>query len=425
MGFKIGKICILVMAVTLFITCNALGGVGARNISTQSATAYLSGGGRYTETEDADTVLNNPAGAAFMEDGFHFHLSMMIAKTVWDIEKVNTGKVYETESLGVIPDLAATYKKNNWAGFFTISFPGGNGGGSYNEHPSFDFAAAQMSNVVNLSLKAENHEFDFAGGKGGLTIGGAYKVNDFFSVGYGIRAVYALNYVEGKTIFVSEETGQVIDEMRLNQSEDGWGLGHSFCFLFNFDKLKIGLRFDPEVDIETTKDVESDDTTRTEDGEKANDNLPPVLFSGASYQLTPKFKFGGGFIYYWQKGINGDDEPITDKWDNAYELQAFIEYALFPEWELITGVNYSNPGIPDEAYTLADTSFAKSYNFTIGTQYRPSDRWTFLIGTGYSYYPENPKTEADMMGIYERSPGTPPFMFYFGIEYKKLSDAST
>lgn len=418
MSVNLYKIGVWAITVFIFITGNALAGVGARNISTQSATAYLSGGGRYAETQDADTVLSNPAGAAFMQDGFHFHFSTLIAANTWVLKKLDTGKEYEVDSLGLIPDLAATYKKSRWAGFFTITFPGGNGGGSYDQHPSFDYAAEEASKMTGMNLTAEDQEFDFAGGKGALSVGTAYKLNDNFSVGYAIRAVYGMTYVDASTKFVDSQSGQELGDLRLNQSTDGWGLGHSFCLLFNLDKFKIGLRFDPEVDIETTVDVESDDNSGVIDGTKTNDNLPPVLFSGASYQISPRIKLGGGFIYYWQKGINGDDEPITDKWDNAYEIQAFIESALSAKWELIAGFNFSMPGIPDEAYTTANTSFADVYSFSLGTKYhRPSSHWSIITGLGYAYYPDKPKTEADSMGLYERQVGSPPIQYYLGFEY--------
>ncbi len=417
MSVNLGKKSVLTMAVLLLITKNGFGGVGARNISTQSVTAYLSGGGRYAESEDADTVLNNPAGAVFMKDGFHFHFSTMVAKTVWQLKNLDTGKEYETSSLGVLPDLAVTFKNKKWAGFFTISFPGGNGSGSYEEHPAFDYAAEQMSMAMNQTITAEDHSFDYAGGKGALTIGTAYRVNDMFSLGYGIRGVYAMGYVDAKATFVHEESGQAVGEMKLDNSSEGTGIGHSFCALFNLDKLKIGLRYDPEVEIEATKDVKSGDNSGMVDGEKKNDNMPAVIFTGLSYQVSPKIKLGGGYVYYWQKGINGDDEPITADWENAWEVQAFIEMALSPKWEVLTGVNYDNPGIPDNAYTCANTSYSKSINFTLGTQYRPSTHWTFILGAGYVHYPENPRTEADPMGLYERRVGAPAIQYHIGIEY--------
>ena len=311
---KIAKIGVLAMAAVFFFTGNVWAGCGARNISSQSAQAYLSGGGRYAETEDADTVLNNPAGAAFMEDGQHYHLSVMISPSVVELKDLNSGIVYEQTALGLIPDFAATYKKNNWAGFFFLTFPGGNGGGSFdNRMPAFDYAADQFTNILRTPVTAVDQEFDFAGGKGALSMGGAWAINDMFSVGYGIRAVYAMRFSDGGATLIMQNTGQEFMDVKMDQDWDGWGLGHSICMLFKHDKFKLGLRYDPRVSIKIKADVKPSDNSGTVNGSEIHDDLPAAFFSGWSYQLTAKFKFGGGFVYYSQKDLNGSDEPLTAK----------------------------------------------------------------------------------------------------------------
>ncbi len=417
MSVRIGMIISFATAVILLIANNVFA-VAPRNIITQSAQAWLSGGGRFTETEDADTVLNNPAGAAYMSDGLHIHLSSMIANNVWNIKNVDTGVEYESEAFGTIPSFALTYKKNNWAVFQSISFPGGNGSGNYDRFPQFDNAADTVSGLIGQTVTAENQKFEFSGGKAAVSIGGAYAINDMFSMGYAIRAVYAMSFVDAKTTLINRDTGQELYRIRLDQESDGWGIAQSFCMLFKEDKFKLGLRFDPEVSIQTKVDVKPGDNSGTINGSKTHDDLPAALILGASYQLTPKFKFGGGFVYYWQKGINGDDEPITDRWNNAWDIEAFVEYALRPEWELLIGFNYTDIGIPDEAYTLKDISYANIWDIYAGAQWRPNPRWTYIAGLGYCDYPSNPRTLADEIGIYERRAGKAVIQFVMGIEYK-------
>ncbi len=406
---------ILSMAVFILITGNVFAGAAPRNITTQSAQAWLSGLGRFAETEDADTVLNNPAGAAYMDDGIHIHLSIMMGDNIYNIKNVETGVEYENESLGMIPDFALTYKKNNWAVFQTISFPGGKGSGNYDKHPLFDY----MADNFGQNIAAENQKFEFSGGKTAFSLGGAWAINDMFSVGYAMRAVYSSSFVDAEATFINQDTGQELGRFRLDQEYEGWGIGHSFCVLFNYDEFKLGLRFDPVVKIKEKADIKPGDDSGIPNGSKENQDLPPALLTGASYQLTPKFKFGGGFVYYWQKGINGDDEPITEQWDNAWEIQGFVEYALTPEWELLAGVNYIYHGLPDEVYTLANTSFSNCWSFNAGAQWRPIPHWTFIMGLGHAFYPNNPKTDAEEIGLFERSAGRPVINFIAGIEYKR------
>ena len=68
---------------------------------------------------------------------------------------------YETSSLGFIPGFAITYKKNNWAVFQTIFFPGGKGSGNYDRHPYFDYAADTASVSLGQTVTAENQKFEF------------------------------------------------------------------------------------------------------------------------------------------------------------------------------------------------------------------------------------------------------------------------
>ena len=414
---KSGMSSVLSMAILILIGGDVF--AGARNITAQSGQAWFSGVGRIAETEDADTVLNNPAGAAYMDDGVHIHFSTYIASNVWDVTDVNTGTEYETESLGSIPGFALTYKKNNWAVFQTVSFPGGNGSGDYDRYPSFDYAADVYSSLLGQTVTAENQKFEFSGGKGAISIGGAWAINDMVSVGYAIRAVYASSFIDAEATLINQDAGEEIEHVRIDQESDGLGLGHSLCVLFNNDAFKLGLRFDPEVKIQKKVDVKPGDNSGTVNGSKTHDDLPAALLLGASYQLTPKFKFGGGFVYYLQEGINGEDQPITDRWDNAWEVSGFVEYALTPEWELLAGVSYTYQGLPGEVYTLADISYADGWCFQAGTQWRPSPHWTYIAGLTHTYYPNNPKTEGDPMGLYERSIGKPVIGLVLGIEYKR------
>ncbi len=419
MSNQIGKISVLAMVVIFLAVCNCYAGAGARNITLPSAQALLSGQGRYAETEDADTVLNNPAGAAYMDDGLHFHFSANIANNQWNIKNVETGVEYETETLGMIPAFAFTYKKNNWAVFQTFSFPGGNGSGDYDRYPMFDIAADMASVMLGQTVTAENQKFEFSGGKGALSIGGSWAINDMFSAGYAVRIVHASSFIDAEATLMNQDTGQELRRIRLDQESEGWGLGHSLCMLLRHDKFKLGLRFDPEVKIQKKADVKPGDNSGTVNGSKTHDDLPAALLSGASYQLTPKFKFGGGFGYYFQKGVNGDEEPITDHWNNAWEVQGFVEYALTPEWEILAGVNYNAPGIPDEAYTLQNTSYANALQFELGTQWRPNPHWSYIAGVGYTHYPNNPRTLGDENGIYERRVGRPVINYIVGIEYTR------
>lgn len=131
MILKMAKSGVLFIVVILFINSTVLAGAGARNISSQSAKAWIIGGARCAETNDAGTVLHNPSGAPFMEDGWHLHLSAFYSQNNFSLTETETGKQYKAIVNAPIPYFAITYKKSDWAGFFHFSLPGGNGSGNY------------------------------------------------------------------------------------------------------------------------------------------------------------------------------------------------------------------------------------------------------------------------------------------------------
>ena len=152
-----------------------------------------------------DGVYSNPAGIAFLPEGFHFSLSWQAA---WQKRELNaTNKLFMMNSntpsanrqfMGeatapVIPSFQAAYVFNDkWS--VSAQFAIGGGGGKCefkNGLPMFEeliggklYGAQATSYSLNQNLTGEQYFY-------GIQVGGTYKVTDKVSVFGGLRGVIA------------------------------------------------------------------------------------------------------------------------------------------------------------------------------------------------------------------------------------------
>ena len=172
-----------------------------------------------------DGVYSNPAGVAFLPEGFHLgfnwqyaHQTRTITSTnpVFALGRKNDGnstKIFEgVADAPFIPSLQAAYNKGNWSVQFNFSIPSGGGGcefenglGSF-ERKVGEIAASFMSldlfantlngltgsnitdNLVtgyNMDSYMEGRQYYF-----GFQLGTAYKINPKVSAYGGLRVLY-------------------------------------------------------------------------------------------------------------------------------------------------------------------------------------------------------------------------------------------
>ena len=183
-----------------------------------------------------DGVYSNPAGVAFLPEGFHLGLNWQYASQtrtitstdpLFTLGKKNNGrdtKVFEgTAEAPVIPSIQAAWNKGNWSWQFNFSVPGGGGKCKYSDGlGSFERAVgaigssfmqidamanrlntaapllygklgmATPANVTvnnvtgyNMNSIMEGRQYYF-----GVQLGSAYKINEKVSVYGGLRLLY-------------------------------------------------------------------------------------------------------------------------------------------------------------------------------------------------------------------------------------------
>ena len=178
-----------------------------------------------------DGVYSNPAGVAFMPEGFHLAFNWQYAHqtrtTTWENDLLKLGvknngsniKKYEgVADAPIVPSLQAAYNKGDWSFQFNFSVPGGGGKCEFDQGiGSFETVVGAITNKLidtSNSLNAQLGQFgasvpnvtgyDVDGYmKGqqyyfGVQIGAAHKFNEHLSVYGGLRLLYGTASYEAR-----------------------------------------------------------------------------------------------------------------------------------------------------------------------------------------------------------------------------------
>ena len=154
-----------------------------------------------------DGVYSNPAGVAFMPEGFHFGFNWQYAHQTRTVESTspyfalgrkNNGQTTKTfegvADAPCIPSLQAAYNTGNWSWQFNFSVPGGGGKCEFADGlGSFESVVGNIANQLK-PLGAQGYDMDgYMQGRQyyfGFQLGTAYKVMDNLSVYGGLRLLY-------------------------------------------------------------------------------------------------------------------------------------------------------------------------------------------------------------------------------------------
>ena len=195
-----------------------------------------------------DGVYFNPAGVAFLDQGFHLSLNFQNIYQTREITsafsvpafagtpheypfKLNGGNPTDGSksyigkaAVPILPSFQMAYNKDNWSFQAGFGLTGGGGKASFNEGlPSFERQISLLPALINQQLPTfaallgqnetpatsysmqsymSGQQYDF-----GLQLGVAYKINEHLSVFGGARFNYIYNKYEGNITNISANVG--------------------------------------------------------------------------------------------------------------------------------------------------------------------------------------------------------------------------
>ena len=197
------KIILFLVVVTSIILQVKAGGLVTN--SNQSASYYrmLARGA----STSGDAVYYNPAGLAFLDQGFTVSLNTQM---IWmqrtlnsDLPTLNNSEFIGKLYVPVFPGVYAAYKTGNWT--FSLGFnpPAGGGSVKFSDGlPMLENTVSQIpSSLTGGGIPTSNYSMEsMLNGSSivyGVQAGATYKINDMLGVFGGVRMSFANNSYEG------------------------------------------------------------------------------------------------------------------------------------------------------------------------------------------------------------------------------------
>lgn len=281
---------------------------------------------------DIDGVYLNPAGVAFMSDGFHLGLNWQAAWQTREISSTNPlyalgyknnkqdTKLFKgTATAPVIPSIQAAYNKNNWSFQFNFAVHGGGGKCTFDEGlGSFESVIAQkaamfgkliqlqqlselgvpgVANIpkavgydMNSYLQGSQYYF-------GFTLGAAYKINEHLSVYGGARILYGsasykakidnINVVTPSGLLTLEQYVGAVSESMMTAGAYAANPANQQAMVQLAMKL-IGSGMDQQAAVATATKIVTDGLTQLNDAAEqlaaTGEALSPYLRDGVNLQ---------------------------------------------------------------------------------------------------------------------------------------------
>lgn len=373
---------------------------------------------------DINGLYFNPAGTAFLKDGWHLNVSLQNAKQSRDIITTfplfqynvnNRNATHEFEGdayAPVIPGFMLSYNHGKWSVNANFAISGGGGKCEFDKGlGSFEAMYAKEiytyfssnPNFAGYSLDAymKGRQYFF-----GLQLGTTYKALDNLAFYVGLRGVYANcnynGYVQDVKAYVASGTAtQPVDlssqSLALNCDQKGFGVTPILGVDWRVNEhWNLAAKYEFETKMRLKNKTEMNDFAKAqaagnatlaqfEDGKKIAANIAGILTLGAQYSPIEKVRMNAGFHYYFDKAAKqyGNKQYLLDK--NTWEILTGAEWDICKYFTLSASWQRTKYGFSD-AY-MNDLSFNLSCNsLGVGFRINANERVSVDFGYMHTFY---------------------------------------
>ena len=287
-------------------------------------------------------VFYNPAGTVFLEDGTYLNMNMQ--NSLIEESMTLRGKKYKSNNYAGAPSFNLLYKKDRFSLFGNASVIGGGATLKYKEGVvGVELAADAFNQLTGGRLGAKLTENSFRGQNRyyQLMVGGAYKVNEQFSISGGLKYVLGVRKLKGNASYsYNPLVGRVIglsgSELHLDSKRTAEGIGGTIGFDYKpTDTLNFAIKYDTPVKLKfkaKASEVKGMSIAgrplgismfypEYADGAQYRRDLPGVLSLGVSKDID-KFTYSAGYTRYFNKAAKMD----RFKYKDGYEINFGIDY---------------------------------------------------------------------------------------------------
>ena len=376
---------------------------------------------------DLDAVYYNPAGLAYLKDGFHIALhnqSIVQEKTVVNnFIFLNNSKYIGEVNVPFFPNFYAVYKKGALALSFGFGPNAGGGSADYGKGlPSFETQIASIPALLtSMGLPTTKYSADIVFNGSSIFYGfqanASYAFTDMISGAIGFRYIHAVNTYEGhiQNILINpvhpliNPTGQMLPAPTIftaigqpayaaltgNKAVDAEQTGSGFTPILSLhlrpvEGLNISAKYEFNTKLELTNKTAKDDTGMFPDGVKTRSDIPAILSFGMEYALMPQLRASLSFNYTFDKNANWDErEKFVDS--NTWDLGIGIEYDVTKSISVSAGYLRTKYGL--SADYQEDSSFElSSHTFGLGGRLRVGEKLDIDVGGFLVNYQDFSKT---------------------------------
>lgn len=219
-------------------------------------------------------------------------------------------------------------------------------------HPAGPYAGKTELTTINLNFST------------------AYRLNQNFSLGLGVNAVYADAKLERYAGESGARLGIPADTQISNMKGDEWGYGWNTGLLYEVDENnRYGLTYRSEVKVKFDGDYKSSLPSRLNPGQSTT-GLP----WGTDGNTVPG-SLDLNLPEMWE--VSGYNK-VAPQWAIHYSM-AYVTWSQFQELKAT--------GSQGQTLFSKHEGFRDSYRMALGTTYAHDDNWTFRTGIAFDQSP--------------------------------------
>lgn len=373
-----------------------------------------------------DGVYYNPAGAAFLGEGFHLQFNWQNARQHRDAV-ANYGELFKYNYLNpaadgsrkfkgdvkvpIQPSLFMLYNKGDWSYQLGFGVMGGGGGCNFDDGVGM-FEALVGSGALNalgenfggysLNSTVEGKSYNF-----GLTLAAARKLTDKLSISFGLRALYATNSYKGSItnmkyrIKATGTENTLMPDLELDCDQKGFGIAPIIGVDFQPTSwLNLAAKYEFRAPIKVKSEAHNNDAFNNLaatnpgfasyiDGAKTASDMPALLTLGAQISPIEKLRLNVGYHYYADLGTRQWSE--TNIASNTNEILFGAEYDINDKFEVSAG--YQKTMFDQTEANYSDMNFnLSSYSFGFGVGYRVTEKIKVNVAYFQTIYDDHTKT---------------------------------
>jgi len=420
---------IIALLICLAPSLWAGGIINKQNLSAE----YIRTLNRNASTDMADAAAFNPAGTTMMGDGLYLKADALYFYKDYTNQLPSSPSILnlgtlDSEEPSIIPGLFAVYKQDRWAGFFSVTIPGGGGYVRFDDGNSRTamlslpgafgglgtYLGGPTGNPLNIDqfLEADSYYV-------GYSLGASFKIFESLSIGGGVRYVDAYQKFKGKA---QGSLNSVNVKIERTDEAFNYFLGLDYAPIKD---LNIALTYMSNTPLNFKSDANDNSPGQVvsrsvgwADGTHEREDLPGYLGAGISYFIIPgTLRIEPNFTYYLEKQAKLEGSRFNNA-GNSWDAGVTLEYILNPQWKFSVGYLHTDIRGMKPEELLPEAPELDANTVALGVVWSPWERMSLTLSGLRAWY-ESEKTDQNS----SRSPaGTEldkdVWGLAFGIQYR-------